>query len=97
MKITCQAVTPPTLFNDVFSEESFTGGTLYVPESSIETYKSTSPWSEFVNIIAISATSIDGVIVKEDNSAVIYDLNGKKLSEPKHGLNIVNGKKVVVK
>lgn len=96
-EITCQATRPPYCDEGVFYYVETSECTLYVPDASIEEYKSSYPWSEFSNIKGISATGIDGVKVDRDKAAVIYDLNGRKLSEPMHGLNIINGKKVVVK
>ena len=43
------------------------------------------------------AIGINVVRNTEDNKSVIYDLNGVRQSEPKKGINIINGKKVVVK
>lgn len=40
----------------------------------------------------------DGIVgVKSQNSNVIYDMQGRRVSKPTHGLYIVNGKKVLVK
>ena len=41
-------------------------------------------------------TGVTNVNVNENNDA-IYDVQGRKLSKVQHGVNIVNGKKVVVK
>ena len=43
-----------------------------------------------------TVTGIADVHVNEGNN-VIYDLQGRKLSKLQHGVNIVNGKKIVVK
>ena len=40
--ITCSA--------DIFSTDTYSTATLYVPESAINAYKDTSPWSKFTNI-----------------------------------------------
>jgi hypothetical protein len=39
----------------------------------------------------------DGVENTKNKNTTIYDLNGVRQPEPKKGVNIVNGKKVVVK
>lgn len=40
----------------------------------------------------------DGIVgVKSQNSNVIYDMQGRRVSKPTHGLYIINGKKVLVK
>ena len=42
-------------------------------------------------------TGISVVRDIEDNKDVIYNLNGVRLNEPQKGINIINGKKYVVK
>ena len=43
------------------------------------------------------ATGIEGVYADSQENAVIYNVNGQKLSKPQKGINIIGGKKVVVK
>ena len=43
-----------------------------------------------------TATSIQKTSVDCDNVS-IYDLSGRKLNKPKKGINIINGKKVLIK
>ena len=40
---------------------------------------------------------IKGVLVDEDKDVRIYDLMGRRLEKPRKGINIIGGKKVVVK
>ena len=59
--VTCKATTPPTIgnayaFHNVANFGTFT---IYVPKSSLETYKKTAYWSEFANISPIPATVVD--------------------------------------
>lgn len=46
----CYATVPPSTFDKKFGSKSTT---LHVPAASIETYKTTAPWSKFKNIVAI--------------------------------------------
>ncbi len=78
--------------------------TLHVPAESVNAYKAADPWKNFKEIVALTesdpkpdATGINVVWKTVDNKAVIYDLNGVRQSEPKKGINIINGKKVVTK
>lgn len=71
--------------------------TLYVPEGSVETYRRADEWSNFKNIKEFDATGINGVEVDKNGKNVCYDLSGRRLSAPVKGLNIVGGKKVMVK
>lgn len=56
INIYCKATTPPALVSDgssPFSGTSLQKITLHVPLSSIESYKTTSPWSNFDKIVAL--------------------------------------------
>jgi uncharacterized protein YggU (UPF0235/DUF167 family) len=43
------------------------------------------------------AAGIEGVYTDGQGNAAIYNVNGQKLSKPRKGINIIDGKKVVVK
>lgn len=51
-RITCSAVTPPTIYDSTF-EEVDKSIPLYVPAQSVTTYKATNYWKDFTNIQAI--------------------------------------------
>ena len=71
---------------------------VYVPEEALEAYQSTEPWKNFWNLQGFDPTGIESV--KRDwtnGNNVYYDLKGNRLDAPKKGLNIINGKKVIVK
>ena len=78
--------------------------TLHVPASSISSYRMSFDWDDFKSIVALTASDpkpeVTGFniieIIKEKNAA-IYNLKGVRLSEPQRGINIINGKKVIVK
>ena len=57
-KLELQAETPPTCGEDVF--DGVSNCVLSVPGSSIETYKTTAPWSAFSSIEALSGGSSSG-------------------------------------
>ena len=80
-----------------FSEDAFNNATLYVPVGSIVKYKSISGWKDFANIVEGVPSGINAVKKTKNNNTIIYDLNGVRQSEPKKGINIINGKKVVIK
>ncbi len=69
--ITCEAVTPPTLGNNVFDgvDKSIP---LYVPVESVDAYKTANGWKEFTNIqpiggwIKITWQDENGNTIKED-------------------------------
>ena len=81
-----------------FSQNTFMNGTLYVPKGSKVLYEAVNDWNNFRNIVEGTPTSITRVTLdKETPNTPIYDLNGRKLAEPQKGINIIEGKKVLIK
>ena len=90
--VTCLAKECPVcdkgLWNNIFSV--FDTATLYVPKQSIDAYKTTDPWSDFVNVVALEDTGIEGK--PTDNAPrvdAVYDIDGRRTDSMKRGLNIV--------
>ena len=48
-------------------------------------------------LLAQGAISSSVIPIDERKTVVIYDLLGRRLSTPQKGINIINGKKVVIK
>ena len=77
--------------------------TLHVPASLVESYKQTFPWNMFGNIVALTDEEMaDGImenvkIEKFKNERAVFNLQGQRVKTLQKGLNIVDGKKVVVK
>ena len=93
--IVCLAINPPSCkYSDGVPYESCI---LSVPEGCINTYKDASWWRNFSNIVEGVPSGINAVKNTKNNNTIIYDLNGVRQSEPKKGINIINGKKVVIK
>ena len=86
--------TPPTISSNTFTEYT---ATLQVPISSKEAYQNANYWSKFTNIVEIDPSGIQSIILDKDINAPVYDLNGRKLKEPIRGINIIKGKKLMVK
>ena len=80
-----------------FSVNTFNYATLYVPVGTIDKYKARNGWKDFAYIVEGTPTGIKVIENTQNNNTTIYDLNGVRLSEPKKGINILNGKKVIVK
>ncbi|MDO5525064.1 MAG: hypothetical protein Q4F85_03160 [Prevotella sp.] len=71
---------------------------VFVPHEALSTYQGAVGWKNFWNLHGFDPTGIDNV--KNDilnGNSKCYDLRGNRLGAPKRGLNIINGKKVIVK
>ena len=51
----------------------------------------------FDNIVEIDPSAIKGVTMDKKRNASIYNLNGVKLNEVHKGINVIGGKKVVIR
>ena len=100
-EIYVKADTPPSAYSYTFSGVTTNSATLYVPVGSKDAYAAANGWKKFTNIVEMEFTGIDEVVdeVKGENSKVkdVYDLSGRKVTNPTKGIYIVNGKKVLLK
>ena len=94
---------PPTyyiFFDPAFEQTCYSSAVLYVPIGSLNAYQTTIPWSNFGNIQEFDpVTGIDNTkmeVEAENEETTIYDLQGRRLSRSQRGINIINGKKVLV-
>lgn len=92
--IIVKSPTPIDLFNDTFD----TFGKLYVPEGSKDAYSQSPIWKNFTIIEGTETTGITNIptsITQQPTS--VFNISGQSLTAPQKGLNIINGKKVIVK
>ena len=103
--VTCEAETPPSVsayYGDgdlatyvgsesVFSDDTYSTATLFVPNECVDLYKSADVWSLFrriesiENISGINSSLIDGNALEK----AIYDVTGKNHQGLKRGINII--------
>jgi hypothetical protein len=101
LTVYCDAAEVPTAESDAFEGTNIADALLLVDDNLVTQYQATAPWSGFGKIVGKEAyTGIDDIRI--EGNARIYDLNGNRLSQPQHGVNIFrmdNGttKKVIVK
>ena len=95
--VVSQSQTPPSCSGYTFESKVYSQATLKVPEGSKTSYQMADSWKKFMSIEEFEPTSIQMVIWDQKNNTLIYDLNGRRLKEPRKGINIVGGKKVLVK
>ena len=100
-EFTCLAPIPPKLGKDVFlgSDLLKLQISVYVPDESVELYKSTKGWKD-LNIKPLSRkdiNAIEDITTNKQSSSDFFDLQGRKVKNPTKGLYIKDGKKVFVK
>lgn len=67
-----------TYGSDIFASDIYPNAILYVPESTVDKYKTTEPWCNFSNIIGIDFTEIKNIEadINTDIPYDVYNLNG---------------------
>ena len=94
----CYAETVPKTGGGDFSGAYIEYATLHVPSSAIEAYRSASPWKDFGKIVAIDDTAIKDLKASAPASdSPYFTLGGIRTTQPKRGLYIKDGKKVILK
>jgi hypothetical protein len=99
--VTCAVIDVPEV-DDSFMGVPQSTATLYVPETSVNAYKTAYEWKEFGNIVGIDPTAVEELksnkTSKANKNAPIYDLMGRRLQQkPASGYYIQGGKKFFVK
>ena len=94
----CYAEKVPSTYRNAFDGSYIEYVNLHVPDGSIDSYKTTEPWSKFGKIVALGEeeTGIDEV--KGENGKVktaVYDLSGRRVQKAQKGIFIQNGKVMV--
>ncbi len=95
---------PPTCGTAVFFDVSTKFCTLYVLEGTKEAYSTAYVWRDFDNIVEIDASAVEGISASNGQAeeAVRYTLDGRQVSTPQRGVNILHykdgtAKKVLVR
>lgn len=90
---------PEAISENAFHINTLLNGVLYVPEGMDDIYKSLDGWKLFRNIQEYSPTDIDIISNDTQDSSILYDLSGKRVSENyvSPGLYIKNKRKIILK
>lgn len=92
---------PNPISNDSFNEYTYNNAVLKVPDGSLDKYYSKEGWSlfkKFEILSDIEYQALDINKIKRDKLIEhYYNLNGLKVKIPQKGINIYNGKKVIIK
>ena len=94
--------------SDSPSWKVFNGGasvstaTLHVPTESLLFYKLNNPWTDFGNVVALTEndptpTDVKAIRKIDNNSEKTFDLYGRRIDQPKRGIYIKDGKKVIIR
>ena len=93
----CRAMTPPNAEQTNIFDEISPDAVLHVPYDALQLYKQASPWWNFKRIVPIEETN--GIVtskVQSSSHPSVFDLQGRRINgEPKRGLYIRDGKKVI--
>lgn len=96
--ITLHNPIPPSVSSFEFTSAQYMNMNVYVPKGSLETYQQADVWKNFWGLQEKDLTGIETVVADNCNTDnVIYDMQGRRLDAPKAGLNIINGKKVMIR
>ena len=90
--------TPFEIQENCFPELCYNLSVLTVPTGSKNIYSKTKVWKKFKDIRESDNLPSSIVNVHEKNqNRYKYDLNGRKLNGPQRGINIINGRKIIIK
>ena len=74
----------------MFVDTPINEATLYVPEASLTSYKTTDPWSGFGTILPLGSSGIESnTIGTVADVEAVYGLDGKRCEGMKSGMNII--------
>ena len=89
--VTCKALTPPVMGENVFHADALANATLYVPLRTIDEYRAADVWKDFANIegiyLPVDANG-DGELNITDISVMLNRLiNGETIEDAAYDIN----------
>ena len=93
-RITCNAKNAPNAYNTTFGEVETSKVLLLVPDGYDAQYRTHSIWKQFW-IETPTAINLTPAFTQGEED--VYDLSGRKTDKLQKGINIVNGRKVLIK
>ena len=95
-EVNCWATEPPSIDYTTFTESHYQGVTLNVPAGCHDAYMFANVWELFYDIFDGISDLKDSKDFKDSKDG-IFNLSGQRLSKPQKGINITNGRKVLVR
>lgn len=62
---------------------------MYVPKGTIDNYKATAGWNDFIFIEEGTPTNINSAKIVQTTEFERFTIGGKRISKPQHGVNII--------
>jgi hypothetical protein len=98
----CYANYVPRTSSNAFDGSFIEYANLHVPEELFSDYSTKIPWKYFKDIVPLTEydpTSIKNKIIDTSSRTnnIFYDMNGIRLQKTNKGINIINGKIVIIK
>lgn len=94
--IVSQIAKPFDIRTDIFDEDTKQNATLTVPNGTKALYEACAGWKQFKHIVQAAPNRIDAVQADKPADAALYNLRGQRVTNPRKGLYIINGRKVLV-
>ena len=97
--IISHTATPPVCGSQAMDDINKWDCTLTVPNGSTAAYQAADQWKEFLFTQDYDAykAGVSDITADVDKAAPVYSLSGLRLAAPRKGINIIGGKKVVMK
>lgn len=101
-KIICKMTIPPVIGGDGISDAQYNDLDVIVPTESLAAYQVADVWKNFVKLQGgaenYTSTGINPVMAdRVDKPATIFDLQGRRHNSPQRGINIIDGKVVIMR
>ncbi len=91
--VNCYAETVPATALNAFNDSPISSGKLFVNDNSVESYKTTAPWSSFGQIQGFNEASKVESLSVDSPTFDKYDLRGNAIGKSHKGISIIKPKK----
>jgi hypothetical protein len=93
LTIECYAESVPQADYDCFDGVDVASAIVRVNDNLTKDYKTTSPWNQFGTILGFNETVAVIPIFADEEGAVIFSIDGRRIDKPQKGMNIIRSSK----